>query len=313
MTRKDKNYGSLEAGLGGRSPGREGRPFLQQNSTLSSGGGGGFGSEGIAAAAATSTKKSTAQKERPVYMRLSLRGGSNLEPSARYATVHNDPDVEKVQTSDVLRGSTRMLEMYLQQLETQGSRRQGHRRRMSDPGVLPEGIDRNSSGSNLLGPDILASIGSSTRSIGRIMFEHLDPTRTWHDLTPGSIQQSIVVATVVAVVNGLACFVYYSLLEASLEFFWHTLPEWMATTWTESKQWIWIPCVSVLFCILTGLTVILMGEPGDMAFTISCVHGKAFIPIHHVLPMTVASSNALAPTMISENSLTLSLELLRLM
>lgn len=32
-----------------------------------------------------------------------------------------------------------------------------------------------------------------------------------------------------------------------------------------------------------------MGEPGDMAFTISCVHGKAFIPVDHVLPICVAS------------------------
>ena len=43
------------------------------------------------------------------------------------------------------------------------------------------------------------------------------------------------------------------------------------------------------FCILTGFAVILLGEPGDMPFTIACVHGKAYIPMDHVLPMVVAS------------------------
>eukprot|EP00977_Amphora_coffeiformis_P000391 scaffold108_cov162-Amphora_coffeaeformis.AAC.2 len=112
----------------------------------------------------------------------------------------------------------------------------------------------------------------------------------WYELSPGSIQQSIVVATAIAVVNGVACWVYYTLLETCLELFWHTLPKMMgATEWPESFQWMWIPFISVLFCALNGFTVVLLGEPGDMPFTISCVHGKGYIPMDHVMPMVVAS------------------------
>jgi len=40
---------------------------------------------------------------------------------------------------------------------------------------------------------------------------------------------------------------------------------------------------------LSGLTVKYMGEPGDLAFTIKCVHEKAYIAMDHVMPMVCAS------------------------
>ena len=266
----------------------EGRPLLQQGSTLSSGGGGYFGSE--AAQKSLSSKKDD-QKDSE-YLRLSLRGVSlkgnaaeSTDLRRRYASVHNDPDVEQYQNPENLWGSTRMLETYLKQQEHHIG---GHRRHLSDPGVIyfPENTVQTPSRSNL----VSSALSSSTRSLSRIMFEHIDSRHAWHKLTPGSIQQSIVVALVIGVVNGIACFLYYTVLEASLEFFWHKLPELTkATSWTESTQWLWIPIVSIVFCIFTGLSVVFLGEPGDMSFTIACTHGKAFIPMDHVMPMVVAS------------------------
>lgn len=39
----------------------------------------------------------------------------------------------------------------------------------------------------------------------------------------------------------------------------------------------------------TGLSVKYVGEPGDLAYTIKCVHSKAYIKMDHVLPMVAAS------------------------
>ena len=34
-----------------------------------------------------------------------------------------------------------------------------------------------------------------------------------------------------------------------------------------------------------GLTVVYIGEPGDLAYTIKCVHEKAYVAMSHVMPM----------------------------
>ena len=38
-----------------------------------------------------------------------------------------------------------------------------------------------------------------------------------------------------------------------------------------------------------GLSVVLLGEPGDLAYTIQCVHDKAYVELSHMFPMVVAS------------------------
>jgi H+/Cl- antiporter ClcA len=75
-----------------------------------------------------------------------------------------------------------------------------------------------------------------------------------------------------------------------LEFLWHTLPEKTVAVWLpEYLHWVWIPLVGFTMSILTGLSVVIMGEPGDLAYTIKCVHDKAYISMDHVMPMAVAS------------------------
>ena len=41
--------------------------------------------------------------------------------------------------------------------------------------------------------------------------------------------------------------------------------------------------------ILVGLSVVILGEPGDLAYTIKCVHEKAYVELNHMIPMIVAS------------------------
>jgi len=106
----------------------------------------------------------------------------------------------------------------------------------------------------------------------------------------GTVPQSVVAATVIGVVCGIAANIYYKVLYSALNFIWHDfpmkvfeghLPEFLCT--------LWIPIVGYGMAYLSGLTVKHMGEPGDLAYTIKCVHEKGYISMDHVLPMVCAS------------------------
>lgn len=47
---------------------------------------------------------------------------------------------------------------------------------------------------------------------------------------------------------------------------------------------LWIPIASGTLCICVGIAVLLLGEPGDLAYTVSCIHSRAYIPMNHVIP-----------------------------
>ena len=109
-------------------------------------------------------------------------------------------------------------------------------------------------------------------------------------MAEGTIPQSVAIASVVGVVCGIAAFFYYKILFFLLEFLWTTLPEkYVVGNWSEDHYWMWIPLVSFTMLILTGLAVVVLGEPGDLPYTISRVHQDAYIPMDHVPPMIVAS------------------------
>jgi hypothetical protein len=92
-------------------------------------------------------------------------------------------------------------------------------------------------------------------------------------LAEGTIPQSIVLAFVIGTVCGIACWLYYSVLFFFLEFLWTTLPEKIVIgKWEEHHYWLWIPLVSSVMMTLVGLTVVYMGEPGDLPYTIGRVH-----------------------------------------
>ncbi|KAG7346731.1 chloride channel [Nitzschia inconspicua] len=109
-------------------------------------------------------------------------------------------------------------------------------------------------------------------------------------LAEGTIPQSVVLALVIGVVCGVACWLYYSILFFFLELLWTTLPDQVVVnSWDEKYYWLWIPLVSTTMITCVGLTVVYMGEPGDLPYTIGRVHAQAFIPMNHVSPMVFSS------------------------
>uniref|UniRef100_A0A7S4R3D3 Chloride channel protein n=1 Tax=Ditylum brightwellii TaxID=49249 RepID=A0A7S4R3D3_9STRA len=115
----------------------------------------------------------------------------------------------------------------------------------------------------------------------------------WEDLksfAAGTIPQSIILAISIGIVCGVAAYFYYIVLFGLLDFTWHWIPEKLIIgKWPEELYVMWIPIVGFLMAAGVGFSVVLLGEPGDLAYTIKCVHEKAYISMSHVMPMVAAS------------------------
>ena len=205
----------------------------------------------------------------------SLLNGTTLEGMSEDA-VHNDPAVCDTLRGTSLRGSTLLFARYQEQHKSQRSIERCH-----------------SSGSFSKSERMAAYFGSGARSERVAAFlVHVNHSffADAKALAEGTIPQSIVVALVIGILCGVVCFIYNAILQFLLEFLWHTLPAmYVIDKWHEAWYVAWIPIMVFSNAILVGLSVVFLGEPGDLAFTIGMVHDKAFIPMDHVSPMATAS------------------------
>ena len=97
-------------------------------------------------------------------------------------------------------------------------------------------------------------------------------------LAPGSIPHSCILALTIGIVCGVVAFVYYACLYWLLDVIWHHLPRTLVVdVWPESLQFLWIPLVGFILATCLGLSVYLLGEPGDLPYTVKCVHEKGYV------------------------------------
>lgn len=198
-------------------------------------------------------------------------------------TTHNDPDVREVsEDMSKLVGSTKILYNEMEKVTNE---------KLTASLRKTAGLTKSEEPSS--GGQSLVATVYKHKSQSAVVFLEKVKTNFFEDaqsLAVGTIPQSIVVATVIGIVCGVACWIYYSVLFFMLEFLWETLPEKIFKGhWIEPASWLWIPFVSTCMLACVGLTVIWMGEPGDLPYTIGRVHHFAYIPIDHVLPMVFAS------------------------
>lgn len=132
----------------------------------------------------------------------------------------------------------------------------------------------------------------------RTLHDGVSPLRSgdstfWNDVkhfNPGSMPHSTVVGISIGVMCGILAYIYYTILEWLLEFLWKTLPDMIVVPYLpESLHFLWIPALGYVMAIGVGLSVQLLGEPGDLSYTVQCVHDQAYIDMSHVLPMLGAS------------------------
>lgn len=106
----------------------------------------------------------------------------------------------------------------------------------------------------------------------------------------GTIPISIVIATVIGIACGISAFMYYKILQLMFELTWDTIPKnYFAPFVPEQLHWLWIPFIVMTFALGVGLSIKFMGDPGDLKYTVQCVHEKAYISLDHAPPMVVAS------------------------
>ena len=114
----------------------------------------------------------------------------------------------------------------------------------------------------------------------------VEDARHFHE---GTIPHSIVLALTIGCVCGVGAYIYYACLTWALEMIWTTLPELWQSMVPQPLHVLWIPLAGFALATGLGLTVRWMGEPGDLPYTIQCVHDKAYVAMNHVLPMVCAS------------------------
>lgn len=113
------------------------------------------------------------------------------------------------------------------------------------------------------------------------------------DIRSATVPVSVLIAIFIGILCGVAAFLYYTLLEFLLELLWRTIPESLASTfpilWPESYHWLYIPFMGMICAALVGITIIVLGFPGDLAYTIECVHKLGYVPLSHAPSMVAAS------------------------
>lgn len=110
------------------------------------------------------------------------------------------------------------------------------------------------------------------------------------DPANGTIPITVLIAFVIGVSCGVGAYLYYTLLEAALHFMWHDLPAFVFAPYVASHlHWAWIPLVGMTCAAFVGLSIVWLGEPGDLRYTVECVHDKAYVPVSHAPAMVAAS------------------------
>jgi H+/Cl- antiporter ClcA len=103
-------------------------------------------------------------------------------------------------------------------------------------------------------------------------------------------QQTVLCAAVIGIVGGLVATAYYYLLEACLHLVWHSGPDLILPYWPAalpSWNYVWIATTIGGFCV--GLTLHLMGLPGEVAMVVDKVHDPGRIEVRQTPAMIVAS------------------------
>lgn len=206
--------------------------------------------------------------------------GQSIEKEEMEKTTHNDP-VAKREDIQRLFGSTLILHNVIvshSQTDLTASLR-----RIMEPHQNGHSITKSASFSK----SIAGNTKSAVLFLEKVKHNFFEDARS---LAEGTIPQSVILAFIIGTVCGIACWMYYKVLDFFLDLIWTKIPEkFILGHWGAQFYWLYIPIAVTIFVTLSGLTVIILGEPGDLPYTISRVHNFGYIPIAHVVPMVFAS------------------------
>ncbi len=110
--------------------------------------------------------------------------------------------------------------------------------------------------------------------------------------------QTILCAAAIGIIGGLVATAYYYLLENLTHIVWHTFPEMLQfsgnflTSSFITHNYVWI--ATTIGGLLVGLSLYLMGLPGEVAFVVDRVHDPGSIDMKQTPAMIVASLLSIA-------------------
>ena len=141
---------------------------------------------------------------------------------------------------------------------------------------------------------------SSTLNNSSMAINTSDQTQTKIDPVVANLNyaQTILCAAAIGIVGGLVATVYYYLLENLTHIVWHTFPEmlqfsgdFLASSFL-THNYVWI--ATTIGGLLVGLSLYLMGLPGEVAFVVDRVHDPGSIDMKQTPAMIIASLLSIA-------------------
>ncbi len=103
-------------------------------------------------------------------------------------------------------------------------------------------------------------------------------------------EQMILCSALIGIAGGLVATAYYYVLEASLHFVWHALPEFLEPYFPASIPfWNYVWMATTIGGFLVGIILHLMGLPGEVSFVVDKVHDPGHISLLQTPSMIVAS------------------------
>ena len=103
-------------------------------------------------------------------------------------------------------------------------------------------------------------------------------------------QQIILASAAIGIAGGLVATAYYYLLESCLHLVWHTIPHFIEPLFPNNfPAWNYVWIATTIGGFLVGLTLHLMGLPGEVSFVVDKVHNPGRIELRQTPAMIVAS------------------------
>ena len=125
---------------------------------------------------------------------------------------------------------------------------------------------------------------AQTQNIG------IDPSSNSQSDRELTYQQIILASAAIGIAGGLVATAYYYLLESCLHLVWHTIPHFIEPLFpTKFPSWNYVWIATTIGGFLVGLTLHLMGLPGEVSFVVDKVHNPGRIELRQTPAMIVAS------------------------
>jgi H+/Cl- antiporter ClcA len=110
------------------------------------------------------------------------------------------------------------------------------------------------------------------------------------------LSRSAIMALLIGTACGVLAYLYYSILEYLLDAIYSVWSDRLLNLICREGEFCaylmglcYGPAVTLILSVVMGLSIICLGNPGDLGSTVKDIHNRGYVSVSHVLPMVVAS------------------------